>query len=189
MSIAISKHAQERYAERIMDRDNKTDIALFIKNHEDKIRNDIEKMVQYGSTIYTGKSIKDSRRNVSVIINGMWVVILDTDSQTAVTLYRIDLGVGDEANKVFIDRALMQIDIARKEYEEAVERSIENLNTYQSIIDHNEENLSKYRRLIKEIEQQIAGCKEMIKSINTDATVADCNLREKVEILIGKQHF
>lgn len=189
MSITISKHAQERYAERIMDRDSKTDVTLFIKNHEEKIRNDIEKMLQYGSKIYSGKSTRDSRRNVSVIINGMWVVILDIDSQTVVTLYRIDLGVGDEANKVFAEKALAQIDIARKECDEVAERTVYNLSTYQSIINHNEETLSRYRRLIKEIEQQIAGYREMIKSINADVAVADCNLREKVEILIGKQHF
>ena len=52
MSITISKHAKERYAERIMDRDNKTDVAVFLRDHDDKIQNDIEKMLEYGTLLY-----------------------------------------------------------------------------------------------------------------------------------------
>ena len=46
MDYKITEHAKQRYAERIMDRDNKIDIAVYINQNEEKIRQDILKMIK-----------------------------------------------------------------------------------------------------------------------------------------------
>ena len=189
MALTITKHARERYAERIMDRDHPTDIAVFIRDHEGKIQNDIEKMLEYGTLLYEGKSIKDPKRTVGVTINGSWVVIWDTKEFTVITLYCIDLGVGDEVNKAFISNAHAQIDQARTEMEETTRRTAEYIKTYQELIDNAEASLAKYRKLVKDLESQIIGCRQMIASMSVDNEVANDRVRERVEILIGKQKF
>lgn len=189
MALTISKHAKERYAERIMDRDSKTDVAVFIRDHEDKIQNDIEKMVEYGNLLYEGKSTKDPKKTVGVTINGSWVIIWDTKEFVVVTLYAIDLGVGDEVNKSFIANAISQIEEAKREYTETVNRTQEYINIYQNTINASEASLVKYKKLVKDLESQINGCRQMITSMVVDNEVADDRVREKVEILIGKQRF
>ena len=52
---SVSKHARERYAERIMDKDG-TDVATFAIKNEKKILDDIDKMVEYGELLYTQES-------------------------------------------------------------------------------------------------------------------------------------
>ena len=187
--MTISKHAKERYAERIMDRDSQTDIAVFIRDHDDKIKQDIEKMVEFGTLLYEGPSVKDTKKTVGVTINGSWVVIWDTKEFVVITLYCIDLGVGDDVNKSFIAHALMQIDTAKQERAETERRTTGYIATYQKIIEDSESTLSQYRKRVKELEAHISGCRQMIQSTMVDNKIADEKVREAVEILIGKQKF
>lgn len=187
--MTISKHAKERYAERIMDRDHPTDVAVFIRDHEDKIQNDIEKMIEFGTLLYEGHSFKDPKRSVAITLNGSWVVIWDTVEFMVVTLYCVDLGVGDEVNKSFIANAVNQIERAKQVCTEVAERTSRDRKTYQELIDGAEVSLSQYRKLVKELESYINGCRQMMASISADDKIAEDNLREKVEILIGRQKF
>jgi len=187
--MTISKHAKERYAERIMDRDNPTDVAVFIRDHEEKIQQDIEKMIEFGTLLYEGHSFKDPKRNIAVTLNGSWVVIWDTAEFTVVTLYCVDLGVGDEVNKSFIANAVNQIEQAKQACAAVAERTSKDRQTYQELIDGAEASLSQYRKLVKELESYINGCRQMMASISVDDKIAEDNLREKVEILIGRQKF
>lgn len=189
MALTISKHAQERYAERIMDRDNKTDIAVFIRDHEDKIQQDIEKMVEYGTLLYEGKSSRDPKKTVGVTINGAWVVIWDTVDFVVITLYEIDLGVNEAVNKAFIASALEQIEAAKAEQAKVSEDTQKYISIYKNTIALAEGSLTRYRKIIKDLEAQISGCRQMIASMTVDNDVADEKVREKVEILIGRQRF
>lgn len=189
MALTISKHAKERYAERIMDRDNKTDIIVFIRDHDDKIQKDIEKMVEYGALLYEGPTSKDPKKNVAVTLNGQWVVIWDAKEMVVITLYCIDLGVGDDVNNAFIESAVAKINEAQKEYEQAIERSNDFIEHYKDLIEKAQGTLDRYRKMCRDLENYITGCKQMITGITTDNDVAKEKVREQVEILIGKQRF
>ena len=189
MSITISKHAKERYAERIMDRDSKTDIAVFIRDHDDKIQNDIEKMVEFGTLLYEGPTTKDPKKDAAVTINGSWVIIWDAKAMTVITLYCIDLGVGEDVNKAFIENAVQQIGTAQAEYEQTITRSGEYIQQFQEIIESSQAKLDIYKKLCRDLENQIAGYRQAIVGINADNALAKDKVRECVEILIGKQKF
>ena len=189
MALTISRHAKERYAERIMDRDSKTDIAVFIRDHEDKIQNDIEKMLEYGTLLYEGLSFREPKKTVGVTLNGSWVVLWDTKDFVVITLYCIDLGVGDDVNRAFIKNAVDQINEARAQYDDTVKRTRDCVATYQQVIDENEVAIARYKKLIKDLETQSTGARQMISAITADNQMADDKVREKVEILIGRQRF
>lgn len=175
--------------ERIMDREHPTDVALFIKNHETKIQQDIEKMVEYGTLLYEGPSDRDPKKSVGVTINDSWVIIWDTRDFVVITLYCIDLGVGDDVNKAFISGALARIDEAKQNCANVAKRTEEYIALYKEIIEKEEANISRYRKLIKDLETQVNNCRQMLISINADNEVANEQLREAVENLIGKQKF
>lgn len=189
MTVTITRHAKERYAERIMDRDNPTDVAVFIRDHEDKIQHDIEKMLEYGTLLYEGPSSKDMKRDVGVTINGSWVVIWDTREFVVITLYCIDLGVGSEVNDAFIKNAISQIDEAKKSSEEVSRRVAADSEEYLRLIEGWECSLVEYKKRVKELEQCIAGGRQMINAFSVDKQIAEDRVREKVEVLIGRQKF
>ena len=96
ITYTISAHAKQRYSERIMGKED-TDVNRLITLNEDKIKTDINKMINYGQLIYSGKqSQKDGKGNiVDVFLKDCWVVIADSRIKNVITLYKIDLGLGD----------------------------------------------------------------------------------------------
>ena len=56
MEFTISQHAKERYAERIMDKTHPTDVHIYINDNENKIITNINKMIEFGELIHSGKN-------------------------------------------------------------------------------------------------------------------------------------
>ena len=131
----ISRHAQERYATRIMGKEDTTDINRFITLNEEKIKTDIHKLINFGTIIYSGKQThKENKGNViDVYLNGCWVVLVDNRSRNVITLYKIDLGLDDEFNKAYISKMMEKLN-AKKEVLESVQHQVqEESNTYKEL--------------------------------------------------------
>ena len=188
-TYTVSKHAKERYAERIMDKTTANEINTFLVQNDDKIVNDINKMIQYGELIYTGKQTqKDGRSyNVEVYLNGLWVIIVDVKSKNVITLYRIDLGVDDDFNHEYVRRMMDKFNAA-KENVELVTYEIEHENdSYESLIRQNTDTINEYKSYIKNLEELNAGYKTIIDNNNVKIRMADREAVEVLNKLIGKK--
>lgn len=190
MAYQITRHAQERYSERIMGKDDETDINLFISNHIAKINEDIEKMITYGEKLYEGKPLTDfNKQPVAIYLKDAWVVVVDEKSKKVVTLFSIDLGVGKEFNQQYIDMLRKKLDEEKKKFGEYQKASAEKLQEYEYIISSNEATLQEYRKLCKSLEEQNKMYKGLIQEENTNLTIAETGVREVVGTLIGKKIF
>lgn len=190
-TLKFSNHAKERYAERIMDKETKLEVNVFIQEHEEKIKSDITKMIQYGTLLYSGKPTSDiyDRRPVDIYQNGLWIIIVDTGRNNVVTLYSIDLGVGDELNQEYVGKLLGMLNAAKQNYEE-VKAEIElQANTYRDIIAQNESIIATYRKDIKELEKYSEDLRGVIEGLETRTTLADREVRDIVAKMIGKKIF
>lgn len=190
-TLKISNHAKERYATRIMDRESKLEVNVFIQEHEEKIKTDITKMIQYGTLLYSGKPTSDiyDRRPVDIYQNGLWIVIVDSGRNNVVTLYSIDLGVGDELNQVYVDKLLGLLDTAKQNYEEVKAEINIQADNYRDIIAQNEAIIATYRKDIKELEKYTEDLRGVIEGLNTRATLAEREVRDVVAKMIGKKIF
>ena len=190
-TLKFSNHSLQRYAERIMDRESKLEVNVFIQEHEEKIKTDITKMIQYGTLLYSGKPTSDiyDRRPVDIYRNGLWIIIVDIGRNNVVTLYSIDLGVGDELNEVYVDKLLGLLDAAKQNYEE-VKAEIElQANGYRDIIAQNEAIIATYKKDIKELEKYTEDLRGSIEGLQTRATLAEREVRDIVAKMIGKKIF
>ncbi len=104
--MAITKHAMTRYAERIAGRDELIDINIYIAQNEDKIIDDINKMCEHSELIYTGKVGNRDNNPVNVYLSGTWIILTDLTESKVITLYKVELYVGEEFNKQFIQKNL-----------------------------------------------------------------------------------
>lgn len=75
------------------------------------------------------------------------------------------------------------------QYNDTVKRTQDCISTYQNLIEGNESAIAHYKKLIRDLESQNTGARQMISAITADKQIADDNVREKVEILIGRQRF
>ena len=188
--LKVSQHAKERYAERIMDKDNKIDVNVFITNNEGKIKSDISKMIEYGQLLFSGKPVDMyNRQAVEVYLNGTWVVIIDRKKMNVITLYSIDLGLGSDFNQEYINKLLGKLNIAKENFAEIQKNIDEQSDTYKNLVTENEIIIAEYKKIIKSLEQQNEGYKDVINNLLVNMTIAEKEIRDTVAVMIGKKVF
>ena len=186
----ISAHAKTRYAERIMGKED-TDVTRFVVLNEEKIKTDINKLINYGQLIYTGKQTqRDGKNNVvNVYLNGCWIVLVDSRIRNVITLFKIDLGLDDEFNKTYISKMLEKLN-ANKEVLESVQKQVEiESNTYREMITEAEAQIKEYRSMIKNLEELCVGYKTILDNNSVKVAQANQNVAEIINTFIGKKEF
>ena len=191
ITYTVSKHAKERYTERIMEKATANEINTFLVQNEDKIINDINKMIQYGELIYTGKQTqKDGRTyNVEVYFNGLWVVITDIKSKNVITLYKIDLGVDEEFNQEYVNRMMNKFNAAKENLEHVTLEVEKENDSYKTIIEQNVSLINEYKGYIKNLEELNTGYKTIIDNNTVKIKMADREVADVLNKLIGKKEF
>ena len=191
MDYKITEHAKQRYAERIMDRDNKTDIAVYINQNEEKIRQDILKMITFGTVIYTGKPVNNTNNNntVDVILKDHWIVLVDKSQGKVVTLFVFFLGVGKEFNDEYIGKLLERLNAAKEKYAEEVKVIDQGTADFNEIIDENEGKIREYKAYIKSLEQQNTNMVGLIAESKNNKAMAEQEVRDIVSVFCGKKVF
>ena len=118
-NIKISNHCKQRYVERITGIVDSKEIKRYLATEENSVVENIHKMLHYGNIIYDGKNFEPHDSNVvKIVLNGTWLVFVGKDSNTAITMYKIDLGLGEEFNKSYVSqflKSLEDIDLRRRD--------------------------------------------------------------------------
>jgi len=187
----ISRHAQTRYAERIMTKDDEADVNLFISNHIQKITEDITKMIKYGDLLYEGRSIKQewNKSVVQIYMRDNWIVVVDKDKQNVITLFTIDLGVGEEMNQLYLSKLREQLDAAKVVCKQKCDEIELQKQTYQSLIENNEDVIAENNRINKSLEEQNEMYRGLIKAEETNKELAEKEIRRIVGVLTSKSIF
>lgn len=190
IKYTISKHAAQRYSERIMGKED-VDVNRFITLNEEKIQADIRKMIEYGQLIYQGKQTqKDGKSNViDVFLKDTWIVLVDSRSHNVITLYKIDLKLDEDFNKVYVSKMMEKLN-TYKEVLDSVQQQVQTeSNTYKEMIVDAENQIKEYRTMIKNLEELCVGYKTIIDNNNVKITQADRNVADVVNTLINKKEF
>lgn len=187
----ISKHAKERYSERIIGNSDANSINRFIVENEEKIKTDINKMITYGDCIYIGKqSQKDGKGNVlNVYLKDTWVVLVDIKAEVVVTLYKIDLGCGDEFNLQYVSKMREKLDEKHKNLEDAKLENQETSNMYRDMINDAQSQINGYKSMINNLEELCKAYQLVIDNNIIKVSQANRDVAEVVNTLIAKKEF
>ena len=189
----VSKHSAERYAERIMGKDSNWDINRFIIANESKIQTDINKLIQFGELIYSGRQSRKDGKNTSSIIdvylNGCWVVLVDNNARKVITLFKIDLGLDEEFNRTYISKMLEKLNSCKEVLEDTQRKVKEESDTYREMIADAEAQIKEYRTMIKNLEELCIAYKTVIENNTVRVTQASRELADVLNQLIGKKEF
>lgn len=191
VKYTISKHAKERYAERIMGKEDNIDINRFITLNEEKIHTDINKLISYGTLIYTGQQCnKDGKKNITdVYLKDCWVVLADGRNKNVITLYKIDLGLDEEFNKSYVSKMVEKLN-QYKEVLESVQQQVQaESNTYKEMISEAENQIKEYKAMIKNLEELCSGYKILIENNSVKTAQANKDVVDVLNTLIGKREF
>ena len=187
----ISNHAMKRYAERIMGKEDSTDVNQFVTLNEDKIKIDINKLIKYGEVIYTGKqSQKDGKGNVvDVHLKDTWIILADGKVKNVITLYKIDLGLDDEFNKSYVSKMIDKLNSQKANLEQTKLDVKSESDMYREMINDAESQIKEYRSMIKNLEELCVGYKSIIDNNCVKVSQANRELTEVLNTLIGRREF
>ena len=160
-------------------------------DHDDKIVEDINKMIIYGQLLYSGKSLLDPKSPITIDIynNGLWVVIVDKNKNHIITLYKIDLGAGDDLNKEFYNILMKQLNNTKEEYENKSIQHLEEIDNIKDEIEQNNLTIADYKRRIKLLEEINESKKAQTVVLNHQIELAENNIRDVIAKMIGKKVF
>lgn len=182
----ITNHAMERYAERIMGKDDAMDVRLYVKENRDKIVERINKLINYGQLFYEGSI---GRHNVNqFFIKDRWVVLVDPRNNNVITLYKIDL-LDDEVTDLFITKTLQRINEDKKEIEETQNTIYEITQKYDEEIEKSQKEIAYYENLIESIKENIESYNTLKNNLSLDILKVKKKLQDDVEVLVQKRHF
>jgi len=187
----ISRHCMERYSERIMGKDDGIDVNRFITLNEVKIKNDINKMITYGTLIYTGRQTqKDNKGKViDVFLKDTWIILVDNKSCNTITLYKIDLGLDEEFNKAYVSRMMEKLNHNKEVLSEVQQKVQAESNTYREMINDAEIQIKEYKSMIKNLEGLCAAYKDIIENNSVKVAQANRDVVDVLNTLINKREF
>lgn len=187
MICTVSQHAKERYSERIMDKNHPTDVTMYINNNLEKINTDINKMIEYGQLIHSGKN--ENGQVMDIYLKDLWIILVDKNKSKVITLFKIDLGVGEDFDKEFINRNLDKLLKAKENYSQVTQEIERESNDYDTLVKENERIINEYKSIIKKLENQNAAYKDVIASLKVNKDIALKEINDIVAVLIGKKSF
>lgn len=190
IKYTISKHAAQRYSERIMGKED-VDVNRFITLNEEKIKTDINKMIEYGQLVYNGKQTqKDGKTNIiDVYIKDVWILLVDSRSHNVITLYRVDLGLDEEFNKAYVSKMMEKLNTYKEVFNNVQQQVQEESNMYKEMIVDSENQIKEYKGMIKNLEELCEGYRLIIDNNNVKTAQASKDVADVVNQMIGKKEF
>lgn len=186
--MEFTEHVLERYAERIQDKKGRTEIKSFVAQNQDRIKENIQKLFD-SSTYLCGAKIKEHNFTHFYVNKDGWVIIVDKDKNKFITLYKVDLDLGSDFNKVYIEKMTENIleKVANLEEQENIVQT-HKTDSAKEIEDNNSQ--------IKTLKEQIKWLEEQNNLLSQQRTTEDSALavqrRElytQIEKFIGAKVF
>lgn len=185
--ISISNHCKQRYVQRIKKITDSKEVKRYMATEDEEIVENIRKMLQYGSVIYEGRNFALHDNNiVKVVLNGTWVVFVGKESNSAITMYKIDLGLGEEFNKSYVQAFLDQLKVINDSYGETEDNIAESTADIDVEIEKCDTKIEEYKNIMRQFEERRTGLEETKKSLNVYLTDIDMRRRELIGKLICK---
>ncbi len=193
--VNVSAHAKERYARRIMNKDDENEIKRYAIENSDKIISDINKMIEYGKEIYNGRKVDKNNKDtiISVYVKDTWVILVDNPRNNVITLYKVNL-IDDEDddekfNQTYVDMMLKKLKSAKDMLDIKSSQIRKENGDFADVIKENEDLINNYKSYIKKLEALNDGYREAINNSNVIIAIAEKKVINIVNRLIGKKEF
>lgn len=187
--MEMTRHVYERYAERVMNYEERLDINRYITLNEQSIKERIEKMIEYSEEIYAGK-IRDHDFARFMYNKQGWVIILNRDGNKAITLYKNELFEDEEElNKHFLEVGLSKVNDAKKDIIEHDRVASERLGVIGETIKNNEQEIKNLENIIKNLKAENQHLIDERGIISSKRTNLVYKLNSVIEKFIGAKVF
>lgn len=186
--MEFTEHILERYAERIQDKQGKNEIKSFVAQNRDRIKNNIQKLFDSSEFLCTTK-IKDHNVTNFYVNKDGWVLISDKENKKLITLYKVDLFLGTEFNKYYIEKMTEDIKEKMAGYDNLKQLEDENKEKRTKERKECESQISSYKTQIKWLEENIKLSEQQDKEADARLKVKKDEVQTQIENFVGARVF
>lgn len=185
--MTFTNHVLERYVERTMGKTG-NELKQFLAQNSDQIKDKILKLYEYSELFWYGK-IRDHDFTYFTINRDGWLMVIDKNKTTFVTIYQVDLGLGTDFNKQYIAELknyvsdeLTNIEELKEQYEKTVKDNNETIDNFKEKNKMLQAEMEHNNNEIKFLEDQ--------KKLDLDViSLREKQLHKKIEKFIGSKIF
>ena len=118
-----------------------------------------------------------------------WVLLVDEREKVVVTLYKIDLGLGDEFNNTYVTKMLDKLNSTKATLEDIQKQVQEESDMYRKMIDEADTQIKERRSEIKNLEELSEAYKIIINNNCVKVAQANKDVTDVLNKLIEKKVF
>lgn len=186
--LEITRHAEERYVQRIMGYEEKQDIIGYIGQNKVLIQERINKMVDFGEIIYKGKIKNDNF--VNVFIHDTWVILTDKKNEKVITLYNVEvIKDDDEFNKLFVNKMKAKINDITAKLNQITKKNDADKAELRDEIEDNKGKIREYEKLIAELKNLNEAYSSVIENYDTGVHIMYSEFKQALEDLVSDRIF
>lgn len=185
--IEFTNHVLERFVERIA---NKTgnELKQYLVQNEDRVKEKLLLLYNSSELLWSGK-VRDHNFTHFYINKDGWVIVVDKEGKKLITVYKADLGLGSDFNKMYVER----IKIAIKEFNDRLALSTTETNIKK---EKNQEEIDLLQREISDLKAKIEYNITKINSLKAESELAakeykilERELHNKIEHFVNSKIF
>lgn len=185
--MEFTKHVLTRYVERIENKFG-TENVTFVAQNEDRIKERLLKLYESAEEIYEGKLREHGAAKFFFNKNG-WLVITDIQKQKLITVYKCDLKLGEELNKLFWNKAISKINTFKELKEKEEFSNFEKTEQLNTEINSNKSKINEYKSIINQLENEIKILEEEKQVGQAKVASIDLDIKNTIEALVCKKVF
>ncbi len=189
MTINITKHAEQRYAERIMQYDSKAKVEQYVAANHDVIRERLTKLLDSAEEIYTG-STRDKGES-TVLIKDRWVLIVNKKKNNLITLYKVQVVTDDEDdfNDLYFAHMIGNIRARIREYETLTCVTEDEIAAHAASVESVGAQIKDHEQEIERLTRLQDSYQTLVDSLRDDVDSADMRVKHAVEDLVKAKVF
>lgn len=183
----ISNHAMERYVERTMGKEG-NDMKQYLVQNNELVQERVLRLYESSEILYSGKLREYDKSHIYINKHG-WVLIVNNNKDNIITLYKIDLGLDDDFNQIYVNKykdkilSLINDRLSQTEFISSESKK------YELDIDKNEKEIALLKTKITQLEKENKHFSDGIQIERDKLNVIDREIKNEIEKFVCKKLF
>ena len=161
---------------------------LVIGENEKLVKERIMKLFESSEFLYRG-ALKDNKEAAIYINKNSWVIIHDEKKDCLITLYKVDLGLDEDFNKMYADKMLTKINILKQSYEKEERRRKEEIKTIIENVASLNEQIKVIQRTLTNLSNNKDNLLQRKQLLEKEIKDLDEPLKLQIESFVSKKIF
>lgn len=185
--VSFTNHILERFVERTM---NKTgnEMKQYLVQNEQFVKEKLLMLYNSANLLWSGK-IKEHNFTHFFINKDGWIIVVDKEGKKLITVYKADLELGSDFNKMYVERIIETVDDINHKLLESEEEMNQNREINKTTIEELQQENADLKEKIEYNTAKINALKQEDDLAMKEYSILEKELHHKIEKFVNAKVF